>query len=178
MLLSLVSSLRKRILLCWHLCPLPFPNSDLQVPFYTCECNRTVRMQSSSHGNRGVVQIRAQFWRAGTGAAFFLEKDSSRTSSVSCGFHLPLFSFKVFLAAEAADQERETWMTDTSQYCQFSARFISAIRQEKRRFHHIKDHKLLWEMETRVGILGKEERDGSYTTEPGRGRQSCSEGPA
>lgn len=54
-------------------------------------------------------------------------------------------------------------MTKTSQYCQVSARLISAIRQEKCRFHCANDHKSLWETEGGVGILGREERDGSYT---------------
>lgn len=119
MLLSLISSLCKLTLLCWHLSPLPFLKSDLQVPFYTCECNRTVQ-DVKQHPQQSGGGARQNSVLEGRHQTSFFPRKRQFQNFIS---ELSLFSFKVFLAAEEADQERETWMTKTSQYCQVSACF-------------------------------------------------------
>lgn len=95
---------------------------------------------------------------SGTRAAFLLEKGCSRSSSVNCAFHLPLFSLKVLLAAGEADQERETRVSKISQYCQMSARSIRAGRHQKCRFHCAGAHKSQWEQQPGWGCWGGRRR--------------------
>lgn len=88
----------------FHLCVSLLCSADVYVPYLfqkvICKFHFTLvnapgqrKMESSIQSNVGVV-------RPGLGARgqalkqlFLLQKGSSRTSSVNCGFHLPHFSF-------------------------------------------------------------------------------------
>lgn len=142
---------------------------------YTGSAAGRCRRGSSLCSSLGLVQTRAQIQRAGTRAAFLLEKACSGSSSAKCAFHLPLFSFKILLAAEEADQERETRVTKISQYCQISARSISAGRHQKCRFHCARARKSRWEQQLGWGCWGGR-RGWLVPTEPCRWVAEASSG--